>query len=678
MPAVVTYNPTSDPYINGVLGDIKWAGNTFTYSFPTSASFYGASYGEGETNDAFEALSTTQQGMTRAALKMYASVANLTFVEIGETASQHGDLRFAMSDLPKTAWAYFPSTRATGGDAWFNNSSRYYDNPLKGNYASLTFIHEIGHALGLEHAHEHFAMPQDRDSMEYTVMSYRSYLGASTTTGYTNETWGYAQSLMMYDIAALQHMYGANYATNSGGTTYSWSPTTGEMFIDGVGQGAAGANRILMTVWDGGGADTYDFSQYTTALKVDLRPGEWTTTSATQLAKLHYNGSKTAIGNIANALLYNNQTQSLIENAVGGSGDDSLTGNQTANSLKGGAGADRLDGGAGNDRLDGGAGSDTAVFSGQRSHYSVTYLADGSIQIADLRGGAPDGWDIALNTEWFQFLDATLSFDDVRLGTSNPPVVATPTVVSVPTAGEPSAVNLVGTTGNDTLNGEVGNDILSGLSGNDVLHGGAGSDHLNGGKGTDCISYAASTGSVLADLLSGKGSGGDASGDMYASVENITGSARDDALRGNNSANVIKGGDGTDTIMGRSGNDTLAGGLGDDKLHGQTGRDVLTGGGGRDTFLFKAVSESRGSLRDTIKDFVRGADHIDVRGIDANTKVSGNQAFTFIGKSAFTGKAGQLSFADGVLSGDVNGDAIADFQIVVSRLKTLTKGDFYL
>jgi serralysin len=58
--------------------------------------------------------------------------------------------------------------------------------------------------------------------------------------------------------------------------------------------------------------------------------------------------------------------------------------------------------------------------------------------------------------------------------------------------------------------------------------------------------------------------------------------------------------------------------------------------------------------------------------------VSGNQAFTFIGKSAFTGKAGQLTFANGVLSGDVNGDAIADFQVAVSRLKTLSKGDLYL
>ena len=86
-------------------------------------------------------------------------------------------------------------------------------------------------------------------------------------------------------------------------------------------------------------------------------PGEWTTT-ADGLAKLHRDGSKVAVGNIANALLYNGDTRSLIENAVGGSGNDKLTGNHAANLLKGGAGADRLSGLGGSDILDGGAGAD--------------------------------------------------------------------------------------------------------------------------------------------------------------------------------------------------------------------------------------------------------------------------------------------------------------------------------
>ena len=257
MPAVTTFSLTGDPYIDGVLGDLKWAANSFTYSFPTSGSFYGPLYGNGEPSKNFDALNTQQQAAVRAALSMYSAVANLTFTEIAETSTEHADLRFAMSDTFGTAWAYLPTTYAEGGDAWFNKSKGYYTNPVKGNYAYLTFMHEIGHALGLEHAHEHYVMPIDRDSMEYTVMSYRSYVGTSTM-GFTNEAGGYAQSLMMYDIAAVQHMYGANFATQNGNTTYRWSPTTGEMFIDGVGQGAPVANRIFQTVWDGGGNDTYD------------------------------------------------------------------------------------------------------------------------------------------------------------------------------------------------------------------------------------------------------------------------------------------------------------------------------------------------------------------------------------------------------------------------------------
>jgi serralysin len=694
MPAVVAYTLTGNAYIDGVLGDLKWAVKSFTYSFPTSASFYGTSYGNGEPLSNFGALNATQQAATRAGLAQYASVATLTFTEIAETTTQHADLRFAMSDKVGTAWAYFPSTNASGGDAWFNNSTGYNANPLKGNYANFTFVHEIGHALGLEHAHEHFVMPQDRDSMEYTVMSYRAYAGASMT-GYVNETWGYAQSLMMYDIAALQHMYGANYATNSGSTIYSWSPTTGEMSVNGVGQGAAGANRIFQTVWDGGGTDTYDFSHYTTGLKVDLQPGGWTTTSTIQLAKLHWDGSKAAAGNIANALLSKGDTRSLIENAIGGSGNDTVIGNQAANTLKGSAGADTLTGAAGNDILDGGAGTDTAVFSGQRSHYSVTDLSDGSTQVVDLRSGESDGKDIVWGVEWFEFIDGTCSLGELSSGVTTTTLMTLttleePTVTPVTFAPPPEKptvtpatpvvpdLTLTGGDRNDGLNGGAGNDMLHGLGGNDVLHGGAGADRLNGGTDSDYASYAAASAGVLADLLSRSLNQGDAAGDIYMSIERLLGSAHADSLRGSNASNAIKGGGGNDTLFGRSGHDTLDGGTGDDLLYGGAGRDVLIGGAGRDTFIFKSAGESRGSTIDTIKGFVRGQDHIDLRNIDANTKVSGNQAFKFIGKSAFSGKAGELSFSGGVLSADINGDKAADFQAKVVGLTGLAKGDFYL
>jgi serralysin len=551
MPATTTYATTGNAYIDGLLGDWKWAIKDFTFSFPTSASFYGAGYGNGEPLKGFAVLNAAQQAATRAALDQFSSVAKVTFTEITESATKHADLRLASSEAPSTAWAYFPSTAAEGGDAWFNKSSGHYSRPAKGNYAYVTFLHEIGHALGLEHAHEGNVMPVNRDSMEYTVMSYRSYVGASTTTGYTNEAWGYAQSLMMYDIAALQHMYGADFTTHSENTTYRWSSASGEMFINGMGQGAPGGNKILLTVWDGGGTDTYDFSNYTTALKVDLRPGEWTTTSAAQLAKLHYSGSKVAIGNIANALQFQGDTRSLIENAKGGTGSDTITGNAAANALWGNGGNDRLIGGDGND-------------------------------------------------------------------------------------------NLVG---------------------------GAGADRLDGGNGTDLASYANATAGIVADLYSAGSNTGDAAGDTYVSMERLYGSAFNDTLRGDNRANLLNGLAGNDMLNGRDGNDTLIGG---------NGADRLNGGGGTDTFVFETTAQSAPASRDVIDNFASGVDRMDLRAIDANSNAVGDQAFLFIGSSAFHGKAGELNFRSGIVSGDVNGDGLADFQVKVMNLSALSGSDFLL
>src|SRR5215213_2687625 len=267
-------------------------------------------------------------------------------------------------------------------------------------------------------------------------MSYRSYIGASTTRGYMNETWGYAQSLMMLDIAAVQHLYGANYATNSTGTVYRWSATTGEMFIDGVGQGAPGGNRILLTIWDGGGTDTYDFSNYGTNLQVDLRPGGWTTTATAQLAKLRYDGSRLAVGNIANALLYNGDVRSLIENAVGGSGSDTIIGNQAANVLTGNAGNDKLTGAQGNDTLDGGSGTDTVIFSGARSQYAITWHSDGAIESLTV---------------------STLTSSD----TVADPVVTEPGVGALTTtAPAPTSLTVSGSSSSDKLYGGTGDDRL--------------------------------------------------------------------------------------------------------------------------------------------------------------------------------------------------------------------------
>ncbi len=148
-------------------------------------------------------------------------------------------------------------------------------------------------------------------------MTYRSYIGGPTN-GYTNESGGYPQTFMMLDIAALQYMYGADFTTNSGNTIYSWNPSTGATSVNGLAGTNPSSNRVFLTIWDGGGTDTYDLSNYTTALSIDLTPGGYSS-FGTQRANLGGSGGL-ARGNVFNALQYQNDPRSLIEDAIGGSG----------------------------------------------------------------------------------------------------------------------------------------------------------------------------------------------------------------------------------------------------------------------------------------------------------------------------------------------------------------------
>ncbi len=534
-----TQGATGNAQVDGLLSGYKWTG-VISYSFPDSASDY-PSYPNSTALQYFSAISALQRQAAINAFNQVGSYTNAQFVNNGTNIA---DMRIGQTSDPSvgTAYAYYPvaSVGGVGGDVWFGVGYDYR-NALPGNYAYLTMLHEIGHGLGLKHSQEvggpaRVAVPADRDSLEFTVMSYRSFPGGPLT-GYTNGPVDFPTTYMMNDIAALQAMYGANFSTQSGDTVYAWSPTTGGLTLNGVLQGTPAGNRVFMTVWDGGGKDTYDFSAYATALKVNLNPGSSSLLSSAQTASLGY--GRFAQGNVYNAYQYANDPRSLIENAIGGSGADSLLGNAAANLLEGRAGADTLSGGAGVDTLAGGTGDDL-------------YIVDSPDDLlVEAAGGGTDTVNV----------DIRVASGTYTLGAEIENGILVNTLAFT-LNGNSLANLLTGNAANNVLNGGDGNDTLVGASGLDTLAGGAGDDVYVVDTGADRIIELAGGGNDLVQVAVNLSGGTWTLGDNLENAEiltnlayNLTGNALNNRLTGNAAINRLDGGAGADTLVGGGGND---------------------------------------------------------------------------------------------------------------------------
>ncbi len=262
--------------------------------------------------------------------------------------------------------------------------------------------------------------------------------------------------------------------------------------------------------------------------------------------------------------------------------------------------------------------------------------------------------------------------------------------------GSANADIMIGGLGNDTLSGGDGADALRGGAGDDSLAGGAGADRLDGGLGRDTASYGLSPTAVTINLATSLISGGDASGDIYGSIENLTGSAFNDSLTGDAQANLLSGNAGVDTLTGGAGNDTLVGGAGNDTLSGGAGTDTAVFSGLRSSYT---ITKSAGSVT------VNGADGVDV--LTGVEKLSFNDATINLAKPATAdfnadgnsdllwlrqsdgqaylwtlsnnvqsggGLLGQVGAAWTIqTTGDFNGDGSADF-----IWKNTTTGQFYI
>jgi Ca2+-binding RTX toxin-like protein len=353
----------------------------------------------------------------------------------------------------------------------------------------------------------------------------------------------------------------------------------------------------------------------------------------------------------------------IANKVVGNMGDNSLYGLAGDDYLVGLAGVDVLDGGEGADFMDGGAGGD------------IYYVDDPHDIVLENAG---DGYDALYTSVSFSLREEA----EVERFGANSNLAGTDIYLT----GNGFGQAIIGHSGNNQLAGLGGDDYLVGLAGADILIGGAGIDVLDGGQGND-IFYVEDSLDVVWERA---GEGFDA---VYVAVGYTLGAGADVELlgtldytltqaldlAGNEVANFIVGNNGANVLRGFAGDDDLNGLEGSDVLDGGAGQDRLTGGAGADTFRFGATADSAAGAADTILDFASGSDRIDLSGIDANSATAVDDAFTWIGAAAFSGKAGELraeaSGGQAFVYADVNGDGTADFQIVVNGVLPAS-GDF--
>ncbi|KIC08960.1 hypothetical protein RA19_16785 [Leisingera sp. ANG-M1] len=368
----------------------------------------------------------------------------------------------------------------------------------------------------------------------------------------------------------------------------------------------------------------------------------------------------------------------------GGEGNDDLRGNRGADTLDGGAGDDELRGGRGSDQLGGGSGNDLLlggagndILSGGGGRDTI----DGGAGIdtnsfANINQGAADasiaGVTVVLNADG----SGTASYNG---GGGNGPLIEEEFT---------GIENITGSSNNDDIRAlGAAPNAIDGGDGDDFIAGGGGTDFLTGGEGTDTNSFINIGAEVVADLGSGSASYQPNETttvfENFSGFENLDGSANNDQLFGDGSANTLTGNEGNDLLVGRGGNDVLEGGAGNDILRGGGGADTTDGGEGIDTADFQDIGAAviadlntgtavyqgpNGAVADTLRSIenLTGSSNDDILVGDA-------------GDNLLAGGAGADTINGGAGNDVIRGDAIGDGEaITVTVTNTLDEGGTFL